>query len=107
KMGHLISIDDVVKLQEKEQKIRKNITKKPMVANYAFEDIIGTSKNIIDTIKQARKFSAAHASILIHGESGTGKELFAQSIHSASPRNIQPFVAVNCAALPESLIDSE
>lgn len=107
KMGHLISVDDVVKLQEKEQKIRKNITKKPMVANYSFEDIIGTSKAIKETIKQARKFSAANASILIHGESGTGKELFAQSIHNASSRNMQPFVAVNCAALPESLIDSE
>ncbi len=106
-MGHLIALDDVIKLQEKEQKIRKNITQKPMVANYSYEDIIGTSKTIKDTIQQAKKFSHAHSSILIHGESGTGKELFAQSIHSTSSRNLQPFVAVNCAALPESLIDSE
>lgn len=107
KNGHLIALDDVVNLQEKEQKIRKNITQKPMVAHYRFEDIIGSSRAIQDTIRQARKFSSADSAILIHGESGTGKELFSQSIHNASSRNMQPFVAVNCAALPESLIDSE
>lgn len=106
-MGHLIAIDDVVNLQEKERKIRKNITQKPMVANYRFNDIIGESKPMQETLQQAQKYSRATVSILIHGESGTGKELFAQSIHQESPRNLQPFVAVNCAALPESLIDSE
>lgn len=106
-MGHLISIDDVVNLQEKERKIRKNSTQKPMVANYSFDEIIGSSKVMQETIQQAKKYSWATASILIHGESGTGKELFAQSIHQESPRSHQPFVAVNCAALPESLIDSE
>jgi propionate catabolism operon transcriptional regulator len=58
-------------------------------------------------VEQAKKYSLADSSILIYGESGTGKELFAQSIHMASRRSQHPFVAVNCAALPESLIDSE
>ncbi|WP_052728971.1 sigma 54-interacting transcriptional regulator [Bacillus thermotolerans] len=106
-LGHLIAFDDIVNLQEKERKIRKNITQKPMVATYSFNDIIGSSDAMKETIHQAKKFSRANSSILIHGESGTGKELFAQSIHQASYRNRQPFVAVNCAALPESLIDSE
>ena len=55
----------------------------------------------------ARKYAASYSNVLITGESGTGKELFAQSIHSGSPCRIGPFVAVNCAALPESLLESE
>lgn len=106
-MGHILALDDVANLQEMERKIRKKINQKPMIANYGFSDIIGTSAALQETILQAKKFSRASSSILIHGESGTGKELFAQSIHRASARNQQPFVAVNCAALPENLIDSE
>ncbi|SDH25157.1 transcriptional regulator, propionate catabolism operon regulatory protein [Alteribacillus persepolensis] len=106
-MGYLLSINTATSIQKAEQKIRKNITKRPMTANYHFDDIIGSSAAVQDTKQQARKFSSEDSSILIHGESGTGKELFAQSIHNASPRKNQPFVAVNCAALPENLIDSE
>ena len=78
-----------------------------MIANYCFDDIIGESATIQETKKQALKYSKAHSSVLIYGESGTGKELFAQSIHRTSNRSSGPFVAVNCAALPENLIDSE
>lgn len=106
-MGHILVLDDVANLQEMEQKIRKKINQKPMVANYGFHDIIGSSTTLKESIQQAKKYSRASSSILIHGESGTGKELFAQSIHRESARNLQPFVAVNCAALPENLIDSE
>lgn len=106
-MGHILALDDVANLQEIEQKIRKKITQKPMVANYGFHDIIGSSSTLQESIRQAKKFSRANSSILIHGESGTGKELFAQSIHRMSARHMKPFVAVNCAALPETLIDSE
>ena len=58
-------------------------------------------------ISQAVKFSYSDSNILIHGETGTGKELFAQSIHNSSRRRKGPFVAINCAALPENLLESE
>ena len=106
-LGHITALVDVANLQEFERRIRKKIMQKPMVASYTFDDIIGSSEAIRETIKQAKKYSRTSSSILIQGESGTGKELFAQSIHQASSRNIHPFVAVNCGALPESLIDSE
>ncbi|MCH6264339.1 sigma 54-interacting transcriptional regulator [Neobacillus citreus] len=107
KMGYIFAIDDVDHVQETERRIRKKITQKQLAANYSFEDIIGISPLIQETIKKAKKFSKSSSSILIHGESGTGKELFAQSIHNESNRSMYPFVAVNCAALPESLLDSE
>ena len=59
------------------------------------------------TIKKAQNIAQFDAPVLILGETGTGKELFAQSIHMASPRNLQPFVAINCAALPRELVESE
>ena len=60
-----------------------------------------------ETIQTARKYAHAESNVFIHGETGTGKELFAQSIHNASSRRNGPFVAINCAALPESLLESE
>jgi propionate catabolism operon transcriptional regulator len=105
--GHIIALEDVASLQETEMKIRKKISKKPLIATYRFEDIIGSSDAIKETIKTAKKFSEVHSSILIQGESGTGKELFAQSVHNASNRSQYAFVAINCAALPENLLDSE
>lgn len=59
------------------------------------------------TVTIARKFAAVSSNVLIVGETGTGKELMAQSIHNASERSNGPFVAVNCAALPENLLESE
>lgn len=73
---------------------------------YTFLDIIGESKNIQNTIREAKKFSQSSFPIMIYGETGTGKELFAQSIHNAGLYSEQPFVAINCAAIPESLLES-
>ena len=77
-------------------------------ARYSFEDIIGHSPNIME-IKCLAQSAALHPSItvLISGESGTGKELFAQSIHGASSRSRMPFIRVNCAAIPEHLLEAE
>ncbi|MCG0275478.1 MAG: sigma 54-interacting transcriptional regulator [Thermosediminibacteraceae bacterium] len=76
-----------------------------LFAKYTFEDIIGESPAIKKAIDIARKAAMTSSSVLIFGETGTGKELFAQSIHNASPRRKRPFIAQNCAALPESLLE--
>lgn len=76
-------------------------------SNFTFDNIIGNSiqiKNIIDSCKQ---FSLSNSSIFIQGESGTGKELFARAIHNNSTRAQHPFIALNCSAVPENLIESE
>lgn len=76
-------------------------------ANYTFDDFIGDSKSLADTIVLAKKFAHSDKNILITGDSGTGKELFAQSIHNYSHRKNGPFVAINCASYPRDLFESE
>lgn len=72
-----------------------------------FEEILHVSKAMEDTINMAKRVAQTDSTILIRGESGTGKELFARSIHTASPRREKPFAPVNCAALPDTLLESE
>ncbi|AOR23604.1 sigma-54-dependent Fis family transcriptional regulator [Clostridium taeniosporum] len=76
-------------------------------AQYTFTDIIGKSEQIIKLKKQAQSISNSPSTVLIQGESGTGKELIAQSIHNNSDRRNYSFVAINCGAIPKSLIESE
>lgn len=76
-------------------------------ARYTFENIVGQSDSLLDAIGAARKAAHGSANLLLSGESGVGKEVFAQSIHNASARQAQPFIAINCAALPHDLIESE
>src|SRR5690606_5221200 len=73
----------------------------------AFDNIITRNAQMQELIRQARTLSQHDVPVLILGESGTGKELFARAIHNASPRCSQPFVALNCGAIPPELIDSE
>ncbi len=75
--------------------------------NYSFGEIIGTSEELKSVFRLVEKVADTSASVLIEGESGTGKELIARAIHYKSRRAAQPFLAVNCGALPESLLESE
>ena len=74
---------------------------------YTFTDIMGKSKEIGKTFKLIKKVALSNCSVLLRGESGTGKELVAQAIHCNSSRMEKPIVPVNCAALPEALLESE
>ncbi len=78
-----------------------------MSAAYTFDDIIGESKTIVMLKEQAKNISDSPSTVLIQGESGTGKELIAQAIHNNSNRRNGSFVAINCGAIPKSLIESE
>ncbi|MCL6635845.1 MAG: sigma 54-interacting transcriptional regulator, partial [Peptococcaceae bacterium] len=72
-----------------------------------FDDIVGASRPIMEVKDRARKISASNSTVLIVGESGTGKEIFARAIHAAGPHGHKPFVAINCGAIPENLLESE
>ncbi len=72
-----------------------------------FSNIIGNSQSILNAINKSKIAAETDSTILIHGDSGTGKELFAKSIHNESMRKEGPFIAINCASIPENLIESE
>ena len=74
-------------------------------ARYQFSDIVGSSPRMLSAITKAQLAAAGNSAVLVCGETGTGKELFVQSIHNAGPRHDKPFIAQNCAALPETLLE--
>ena len=78
---------------------------KPRIKRYCFEEIIGENQAFKEVLELAKKAAKTNASVFIYGETGTGKELFAQSIHFGGSRKDRPFLAQNCAALPESLLE--
>ncbi|MGE4283950.1 MAG: sigma-54 interaction domain-containing protein, partial [Clostridia bacterium] len=106
-LGFICTFQNINKIQEIESKIRKELNNKGLIAKYTFGNIVGNSNVLKKTIETAYKYSRVDSNILLIGETGTGKELFAQSIHNASNRSLQPFVAINCAAVPENLLESE
>ncbi|MDP9292447.1 MAG: sigma-54 dependent transcriptional regulator, partial [Verrucomicrobiota bacterium] len=88
--------------------IRENVyLKKELKEKYRFENIIGTSERMQEIYDLVAKVADTDSTILIQGESGTGKELVARALHFNSTRQHQPFVAINCSALPENLLESE
>lgn len=105
--GYLVLIRRFTDLEKEQYKIRRQVMSRGHVAKYSFENIVGDSPAIRQTKQMAQKIAASNSTILIYGQTGTGKELFAQSIHNASPRRDFPFIAINCAAIPETLLESE
>ena len=105
--NYILNIRDVTELQRLENNVRFKLAKTGLTAKHNFRDIQTKDPAMTALIDTAKTISAYSAPILIQGESGTGKELFAQSIHNTSPRRHGPFVAVNCAALPPDLLESE
>jgi PAS domain S-box-containing protein len=105
--GLVVTFQEVSQLEKLEQNVRRQLNKNGLIAKVNFEDIITNADVMKKNIEKAKKYAFTDGTILIYGESGTGKEMFAQSIHNFSERRNQPFVAVNCAAIPENLIESE
>jgi len=105
--GGLIVGRSISKLQQAERKIRSELHSKGHVARYIFSDLISEDENFQRVTNRAKSFSSSSSTVLILGETGTGKEMFAQSIHNEKFGPERPFVAINCATLPEPLLESE
>ncbi len=106
-VGSVFTFQDVTSITEIERLVRSKLHKRGHVAKYTFDHILGASKAITAAVNDARVYAGADSNIIIYGESGTGKEIIAQAVHNASSRSKSPFVAVNCAAIPENLLESE
>jgi DNA-binding NtrC family response regulator len=98
----------VARAAQQQELLRENLLlREEYTARYGFPRIIGEHPCMQAATLQVQRVAATDSTILLLGESGTGKELFARAIHGLSPRRIQPFVALNCAAIPEGLVENE
>jgi propionate catabolism operon transcriptional regulator len=105
--GAVLVMYDTQTIQRADVVVRSQRKSKGFAARYSFDQIIGVSPTLQQACSVAKRCAHSTSTVLITGESGTGKELFAQAIHSASPRGGGPFVALNCASFPETLLESE
>lgn len=105
-LATVVMVANMIEEQLKEHTSSHTVASSPM-RMYTFEDAIGNCEKIQAAKTLGKKIAQRDSAVLIRGESGTGKEIFAQSIHSLSCRSSGPFVAINCGAIPENLIESE
>ena len=103
----LFSITENFKKLKSELEFYKSELSNHLSAKYSFNHIVGISKELEWVKELGRKVAKSTTTVLLKGESGTGKELFAHSIHNESARKLGPFIKVNCAAIPETLFESE
>lgn len=97
--------DTLMELQKGSTEDSSAINKKSKIKRYSFDDIYGKNSAFVEVVDRAKRAAANDATVFIYGETGTGKELFAQSIHYGGKRREKPFLAQNCAAIPESLLE--
>ena len=105
--GAVLTCQDPAAIQRVDRSLRARARPAPTGTRWRLSDLVGQSAPMRRALAQAERFAGSEATVLLVGESGTGKELFAQGMHAASRRRAQPFVALNCAAFPESLLESE
>ena len=97
--------DQLLELQQELKETRRDSKKAPQIKKYTFGNIIGNNKSLVMAKEVGERASETPSSVLIHGETGTGKEMFAQSIHNHGIRRNNTFIAQNCAAIPDSLLE--
>lgn len=106
-IGAFAMIQKFSDAEYKQHQMRVQLMSKGHASKYTFEDIVGESPAVVRACTIARQMANSNGAVLITGESGTGKELFAHAVHASSPRSEYPFVAINCAAIPDNLLESE
>ena len=105
--GLMLRMQRYIDAEDELQDARRKLLNKGHTAKYKFYDIIGMTPGIISLCQMAERMAHTNSSVLITGESGTGKELLASAIHNTSSRAKFPYIAINCAAMPEPLLESE
>ncbi|WP_326907801.1 sigma 54-interacting transcriptional regulator [Sedimentibacter sp. MB31-C6] len=105
--GKLIILKYYNELLIKQQELHNKLIGKGYYSKYNFDSIKGSHPKLMDAIQISKKVANSSSTVLLIGESGTGKELFAGAIHNYSDRKYKPFIAINCATLPENLLESE
>jgi transcriptional regulator with PAS, ATPase and Fis domain len=106
-IGGVATLQELGHFQAVERKTREELARRGRMAKYSFLDIKSESAGMRTAIADAKRFARYNDTVLILGETGVGKEYFAHAIHLASDRKNGPFVAVNCAAIPENILESE
>jgi transcriptional regulator, propionate catabolism operon regulatory protein len=106
-VGATLTLYDAHRIQEADTSLRIQRRRQQTTAKHTFDTLIGRSAEFLRAVETARRFARTDLTVLIAGESGVGKELFAQAIHNDSARGGRAFIAVNCAAFPETLLESE
>lgn len=105
--GAVATFNDAARVHNINRRLKEELYSSGFVAKYKLSDIKGCSPAFQRVIDDLREYANTDANLLIEGETGVGKELFAQSVHNLSRRRTKPFVAINCSALPESLLETE